>query len=368
MKIMLVAGARPNFMKLAPIMREIKKRRNMRAVLVHTGQHYDRDLSERFFADLGIRKPDYNLKVGSASTATQTANIMLKLEKVLLREKPEMVVVIGDVNSAIAGALDAAKLHIRVAHVEAGLRSGNWRMSEEVNRVLTDHCSDMLFTHCEEANKNLLREGIPKSKIFFAGNTVIDTLLGNRKRAEKSRIMESFGLESKGFALLTLHRAENVDNKESLLKIVSAIQEIQRGTKIIFPLHPRTRKMLRRFGLLKKVREMENLTVCRPLGYLDFVCLEINAKIILTDSGGIQEEATVLGIPCVTIRNETERRITAEKGTNIVAGTARKSILIAFNKAIKSRPKPSRLKGWDGKASKRIVRAIESRLRKLRGK
>lgn len=356
MKIVNVAGARPNFMKIAPLMEEMAKHSQIKALLVHTGQHYDREMSKLFFDDLGLPKPDIYLGVGSGSHAQQTAKVMVEFEQVLLKEKPDLVLVVGDVNSTIACSLTAVKMGIKVAHVEAGLRSFDTTMPEEVNRVLTDQISDYLFVTEEDAVENLLREGRPKEKIFFVGNVMIDTLLKNKKKAERSRILHELNLKKNGYAVLTLHRPSNVDAKEVFVNLLNALDGVQKKIKIVFPAHPRTKQRITDFGLDKKIAKMKNIVITNPLGYLDFLNLIANSKFVLTDSGGIQEETTVLGIPCITLRENTERPVTVSEGTNVVIGTNKNKIIRESLRIISGKGKEGRTpKFWDGKAAKRIV-------------
>jgi len=375
--IFLVAGARPNFMKIAPLASELKKA-NMEHKIIHTGQHYDIQMSEAFFKDLGIPEPDISLGVGSGTHAEQTGRVMIEFEKVCRQERPELIVVVGDVNSTIACALVASKLSIPVAHVEAGLRSFDRTMPEEINRLLTDQISDFLFTTCEDANINLKNEGIPDNKIFFVGNVMIDTLLKQVELAKQSEILEKLRLKERGvvkdFGLLTLHRPSNVDNATILEGILNVILDFSKQIPVIFPLHPRTLKQLGRFGLICMVKyhedissvmkkESRNIIGIPPLGYLDFQCLLAHARLVLTDSGGIQEETTILGIPCLTLRNNTERPITVREGTNIVVGNdpleIKNNIRHVMDKDASRLAVP---KYWDGKAAERIVGIIKTKL------
>lgn len=351
MKIVNVVGARPNFMKIAPIMRAMERYPEITPILVHTGQHYDGNMSDAFFKDLEILKPDVHLGVGSGTHAVQTARIMERFEKVLLKEKPDLVLVVGDVNSTLACALVASKLHIKVAHVEAGLRSLDRRMPEEINRVLTDHLSDFLFTTCEAANKNLVKEGISSDKVFLVGDVMIDTLLYNiQKLRNKNRPRSKY-------AVLTLHRPSNVDNKDIFEGISKALNKIAEHILIIFPIHPRTKKQIKQFGFEKYYNG--NIKLLEPVGYLDFLRLYQGAKFVLTDSGGIQEETTVLDIPCLTIRENTERPITIEQGTNVLVGTDEEKIVEEAQKILRGERKRRKiLKYCDGKASQRIVKIL----------
>ncbi|MFH1056961.1 MAG: UDP-N-acetylglucosamine 2-epimerase (non-hydrolyzing) [Candidatus Micrarchaeota archaeon] len=358
-KILNVVGARPNFMKIAPIMREMKKRgRFFKPVLVHTGQHYDFEMNRIFFDELSIPKPNYFLNVGSSTQSVQTALIMERFEKVLLKEKPDLVLVVGDVNSTLACALVAAKEHYPVAHVEAGLRSGDWLMPEEVNRVLTDRLSKFLFTTSLDANENLRREGITKG-VFFTGNTMIDSLKLFEKQAVKTKIQSKLGLKEKGYCLATLHRQENVDEKRNLEKLVRMLSTASRFSKVVFPIHPRTMKNLRKTGLAGKLGKA-GVLLTKPLGYLEFLNLEAKAKFVLTDSGGVQEETTVLGVPCFTARQNTERPVTVLEGTNTIVGLDSRLFERELKKLYSGGGKKGRIpKKWDGRAAERICRILQ---------
>lgn len=356
LKILHVVGARPNFMKMAPILREMARYPGeFRQVLLHTGQHYDESMSQVFFEDLEMPAPDINLAVGSASHAVQTAQVMMRFEPVLLEEKPDFVFVPGDVNSTLACALVAAKLGVRVAHVEAGLRSFDRTMPEEINRILTDQLSDLLLTPSRDANENLCREGIPEEKIRFVGNVMIDTLIRLLPKAEARwpALAERFSLD-RIYALATLHRPSNVDSSLTLAELVGALAEISRRIPVLFPVHPRTRQRLR------DVEEIpEGLRLVEPFGYLDFLALQAHASLIITDSGGIQEEATYLGVPCLTLRQNTERPITVTEGTNRLIRGGRAELLAAVEEVLShGRQKPPRLEYWDGQAAVRIVEAV----------
>jgi len=375
-KVIHVVGARPNFMKVAPIMREMfKYPQKFDQILIHTGQHYDNEMSKYFFKDLELPKPDIYLEVGSGTHAEQTGKIMIKFEKVCFREKPDLVIVYGDVNSTISCALAAAKLLISIAHIEAGLRSFDRTMPEEINRIITDQISDYLFTTCEDANYNLIKEGTPENKIFFVGNVMIDTLLKNMKKAENSNILENLGLKNKinktKYAIVTLHRPSNVDDPKKLEGILNALNILSNEIPIIFPAHPRTFRKIKNFKLAKVInykgnflskeikKPIRNIKIIPPLSYFDFLCLMSNASIVLTDSGGIQEETTILGVPCLTLRNNTERPITLKVGTNILVGNNPKNIINKVRSILnngKSRIKIP--KYWDGKAAKRIVKIL----------
>jgi UDP-N-acetylglucosamine 2-epimerase (non-hydrolysing) len=417
MKLMLVAGARPNFMKIASIIDAINRynnsihnsKLNIQHSLVHTGQHYDDSMSEAFFRDLDLPKPDIYLGAGSGSHAVQTAEIMRRFEPVLLEHQPDVVIVVGDVNSTVACALVASKIQYGgstqnsklithhsganrplIAHVEAGLRSFDRSMPEEINRLLTDAISDFLFTTEESANQNLLQEGISKNKIFFVGNTMIDTLVRHREKAQQSKILEKLGLINLAlktensnlipYGVLTLHRPSNVDHEEPFRNILEALKEVAKHLPIIFSVHPRTLNRIKEFDLenyfsFSSVRSTQSPRIycIEPLGYLDFLCLMSNSKLVLTDSGGMQEETTVLGIPCVTLRGNTERPVTTTFGTNTLAGIQKEQIMSAAlwalrkNDSAASNPVLSTQHSalntqhsfspplWDGKAGQRIV-------------
>ena len=420
--IMHIVGARPNFMKIAPLVKVIEEHNqtgispHLDQIIVHTGQHYDEKMSELFFDHLGLPKPDINLEVGSASQAVQTAEIMVRFEKVLLQYQPDAIIVVGDVNSTIACTLVASKIEYStcnsqlvtcdlkrrkplIVHVEAGLRSFDRTMPEEINRILTDQLSDLLFTTEEDANENLKREGISSEKIFFVGNVMIDTLFQHLEKAKKSDILNRLGLIdqrlrtsnqglstrdyalSTPYAVLTLHRPSNVDHKDTFLNILEALKEISKKIPIIFPAHPRTQNRIKLFSLENYfinpstrdygLSTKHSCIYCiEPLGYLDFLWLMANAKLVLTDSGGIQEETTVLGIPCVTIRENTERPITVKMGTNIVAGTKKEDIINATFSQLNKPYQPNKPNNatnpiplWDGQAAKRIVKILVNKLR-----
>ena len=358
-----IAGARPNFIKIAPIISEMKKRSAIRSSLIHTGQHHDFVLSELFFRELSIKEPDSYLGVGSSSHAVQTGKIMVGLEKIFMKSKPRLVLVVGDVNSTLAAALTCAKMEIPVAHIEAGLRSHDPLMPEETNRIVTDRLSEYLFTTSEDANVNLENEGIEKRKIFFTGNVMIDTLLKLMPKAKKlDARLQDYKIKKKEFALLTLHRPSNVDDKETFLRIIKALIKISKYLPIIFPIHPRTQKRIEQFGL-KRYFQSSKIILTKPLGYLENLNLMLNSKFVLTDSGGIQEETTVLKIPCLTLRENTERPVTAAVGSNTVVGTNTDKILNEFDKIMSGAYKKGGVpKYWDGKASARIVKILESKL------
>lgn len=374
-KILLVAGARPNFMKIAPIMREIKRSPEcVPGLLVHTGQHYDQNMSHTFFTSLGIPSPDYNLEARSGSHAVQTASIMVKFEEVCLKEKPDIVLVVGDVNSTIAAGLVAKKLHITLCHVEAGLRSGDRDMPEEINRLATDAITDIFFTTEPEGTANLLAEGHPKDVIHFVGHVMIDNLFYqlSAMAACNNAPVDAFAVELRNrlparYFCMTMHRPSNVDEKETLAGILQAIHAIAEKTPVIFPCHPRTRKNIEQFGLLPLVNEglsgrgvlTSGIHLTSPLGYNEFLYLWKDASGVLTDSGGLQEETTALKIPCITMRTSTERPITVEVGSNVVVGTNGSRIIKCAEDILAGRWKTSRVPDlWDGKASERIVEIL----------
>ena len=363
MKILVIAGARPNFVKVAPLLREMRKRRDMQAVLVHTGQHYDQQLSEQFFADLSIEPPSYNLEVGSASHAVQTAEVMKRFEPIVTLEAPNRVLVVGDVNSTVAAALVAVKFGIPVDHVEAGLRSFDRTMPEEINRVLTDAIADQLFVTEESGVQNLLREGVAPERIHLVGNVMIDALEACRPRWQEADVLTRLGLDPKRpYAVVTLHRPSNVDRPETLARIVDALKQVSRRINILWPVHPRTKQALRGNGVIRWIdmtasgSQEEGLLGLEPLGYLDCLAVMSRARMVLTDSGGIQEETTVLGIPCLTLRMNTERPITVTHGTNRLIGAGPDAIVSAAYEVLGRSPVArQRPPFWDGHASERIV-------------
>ncbi|MCF7913468.1 MAG: UDP-N-acetylglucosamine 2-epimerase (non-hydrolyzing) [Candidatus Cloacimonetes bacterium] len=362
MKIHLIVGARPNFMKMAPLYKEFcKYPEKFSAKLIHTGQHYDERMSKFFFDDLQMPKPDEYLEVGSGTHGRQTAKIMERYEVVLQKDKPDLVIVAGDVNSTSACAIDAVKMHIPVAHLEAGLRSFARTMPEEINRILTDAISDYLLTPSLDGNKNLIEEGVPEAKIFFVGNIMIDSLLQYRSRAAKSDILQRLKIKEE-YALITLHRPSNVDNKKGLLIILNAFENISGSIKLIFPIHPRTRKQIRKFGLDEKVKSMQNLILSESVGYYDFLKLQMEAKFIMTDSGGIQEESTFFGIPCLTLRPNTERPITISQGTNKLVKLNTQDIIKEAQNILSGNIKAGTIpKYWDGKTAERIVKIFSKK-------
>ena len=392
MKILLVVGARPNFMKAGPIiaaMQEHNRRlavetlpepsEKVHLVLVHTGQHYDEAMSDSFFADLRLPRPDVHLGVGSGSHAAQTADVMRRFEEVLLCEKPDAMVVVGDVNSTLACALVASKISFDangtrplVAHVEAGLRSFDKTMPEEINRIVTDHVSDLLFVTEQSGMENLQCEGVGSRQIHFVGNTMIDSLLASKARADESRILESLGLKTQNngqapshaasnYALLTLHRPSNVDHRETFVSILEGLEELSNLYPIVFPVHPRTRKRISEFQLERSLR---GIHLVDPLGYLDFLCLMKNARLVVTDSGGIQEETTCLGVPCITVRENTERPVTVTHGSNHIAGTSKDRIQRAVRMQLNADRAVLLPEKWDGLAAARIVHILVAAVRK----
>jgi len=364
MKIINVVGARPNLIKMAPITAALAKHPGFTQVLVHTGQHYDERMSRLLFQQLGLPRPEIDLDVGSASHGVQTGRIMTAFEEVCQRERPDLVIVVGDVNSTMACAITAKKLGIQVAHVEAGLRSGDLSMPEEVNRLCTDVLCEYLFTTDRFANANLRREGVSEERIHFVGNVMIDTLVRHRAAAQKLDLVPRLGLEEARFATLTLHRPANVDDPNVLLGILEALQKISIELPIVFPIHPRTRKMVEQFGyssFFTTGEKARGIWLAEPFGYLEFLHLNMHARMVLTDSGGLQEETTVLGIPCITLRSNTERPITCEEGTNRLVGNDKERIIEAARNVLDgSRSAAGRVpEKWDGKAAERIVQVLQ---------
>lgn len=362
LKVVNVVGARPNFMKVAPIVAAMKRASTkFHPLVVHTGQHYDAAMSDSFFRDLALPEPDTHLGVGSASHAAQTAAVMERFEPVVLAEKPDWVLVVGDVNSTLACALVCVKLGVKVAHVEAGLRSRDRTMPEEINRLLTDQIADLLLTPSADADANLRAEGIPQERIRLVGNVMIDSLLQNLERARASQIKRELGVDDSDYAVLTLHRPSNVDQHDTFARILSALESITKNLPVIFPVHPRTRKTISELGLSDRVAAMKNLRLIDPLGYLDFLNLYSSARLVLTDSGGIQEETTFLNIPCLTLRDNTERPVTTELGTNVIVGTDTARIIAAATAALNGAAKKpaASIPLWDGHASERILNALE---------
>ena len=361
--IHLIVGARPNFMKMAPLYRELSLYSNRyEPQIIHTGQHYDEKMSKLFFNDLAMPEPSAYLNVGSGTQGKQTARIIERYEDLILAgDKPDLIIVAGDVNSTIACALVAKKLYIPVAHLEAGLRSYDDRMPEEINRVLTDRISDILLTPSLDANNNLEKEGIEPEKIYFVGNIMIDSLVAHKEKAENSNIFYQLNmLPNEKYALVTLHRPSNVDEYEGLKMLLTSLEKIGRKIKIIFPMHPRTRKNIYDLGLSSCLNTNSDVIFTDPLGYLDFLKLEMNAKFILTDSGGIQEESTYFGVPCLTLRENTERPITITEGTNQLVDLNVESIVNSAREIIEGKVKKGKIpKYWDGKTAERIVRVLD---------
>lgn len=354
LKLICVAGARPNFMKLAPLVSALDQEPAFRTVLVHTGQHYDDRMSGQFFRELQIRPPDHFMGVGSGSHAQQTAAILQNFEPIVQAEAPDGVVVVGDVNSTLACALVAVKLRVPVIHVESGLRSFDRSMPEEINRVVTDAISDLLLVTEESGRRNLLAEGVSESRIRVIGNLMIDTLRRNLAQAELSPILAQLGIEDRSYGVVTLHRPSNVDDPAHLQELLGALGDIARSVPLYFPVHPRTRCVLESSG----ARMDPGIHLIEPQGYLDFLRLMSQARIVLTDSGGIQEETTVLGVPCLTLRDNTERPVTIDFGTNLLAGTRRESILAAWEKT-NTESKAGRIPPyWDGQAASRCAAAL----------
>lgn len=372
-KFISVVGARPNFMKMAPIHKELLKNKSrVKHLIVHTGQHYDKKMSDVFLSELELPKPDVYLGVGSLSHAEQKARIMIEFEKVLLKEKPDLIIVYGDVNSTTAASIVGSKIFnkknqpIPIAHIESGLRSFDRTMPEEINRIITDVLSEYLFVTEPSGIRNLKKEGIEEKKIFFTGNTMIDSLKFYEKKIRKSKIKEELCISKRSYAIVTLHRPSNVDSKVNLKKISDifiSINKINPGTEIVFSVHPRTLKMISKFKLGNVFNSIENLIITEPFGYIDFLNLLSNAKYIITDSGGIQEETTFLKVPCITMRENTERPVTSEIGTNVITGLNEKLILKNISIIEKGKFRTGKIpKYWDGNAAKRIVSIL---LRKI---
>ena len=365
MLIDIIAGARPNFMKIAPIIKEIEKANDasgekkgdqnyLEYRLIHTGQHYDRNMSGAFFEQLGIPEPHMNLESGSGTQAEQTGRIMARYEEVLMERKSDLCIVVGDVTSTMACSITAKKMGVKVAHVEGGIRSRDWTMPEEINRVATDSITDFFFTTSEVANNNLRNEGVSNDRIFFVGNTMIDTLLSNQERLEKPEVFDDENLEEGNYFVMTLHRPANVDEEKKLKELIDNIAEGVEGEKIVFPVHPRTRKILDGLGI-----SHPSLIYTDPLGYLQFIWLVKHARAVITDSGGITEETTVLGIPCLTLRDNTERPETITEGTNELIGTNPEAVKPALKKLMSGNWKTGVIpEKWDGKTAERIVAYI----------
>jgi len=365
-RIINICGVRPNFMKVAPLMAAYKEFPEIEAILVHTGQHLNHNMSGLFFDELGIPQPDINLGVSAGSCTSQTAEIMKLLEPVILKLCPQAVLVVGDVNSTVAGALTAVRVGVKVIHVEAGLRSFDRSMPEEINRLLTDVLSDFLFVSEPSGRRNLRVEGVADERIFFVGNVMVDTLLRCRERAESSCILDRLGVTDRAYILVTLHRPSNVDNPQVLSKLLTTFGQIAERTPVVFPIHPRTRINLARFGLS---RQLVGVQLIDPLGYLDFLKLMAHSLGVFTDSGGVQEETTILGVPCATLRTNTERPITVEVGTNQLVGCDPRAIMTAHDAILQGGWRVGRIPElWDGKAAQRIARTLyESNLGSERG-
>lgn len=352
-----IVGARPNFMKVAPVHRALAARRGIVQAIVHTGQHYDASMSGIFFDQLGIPEPDFNLGVGSASHARQTADVMVRLEPLFEQARPDLVLVYGDVNSTVAAALVCSKLLLPVGHVEAGLRSFDRTMPEEINRILTDRVADHLFTPSEDGSENLAREGVPGERIHLVGNVMIDTLVRLLPYADGTALCRSLDLPEKGYALVTLHRPSNVDDAGELNRTMEALSDIASDIEIIFPVHPRTRQMMQGLG---RRGFSSRLHCIDPVGYLEFLGLQRNARLIITDSGGIQEESTYLGVPCITVRDNTERPVTVHIGSNILAGRDMRRVRAEVANILAGKVKECRVPPlWDGKAGERIADVLE---------
>jgi len=359
MRFVHVAGVRPNFMKIAPIVKALEPYADVEQLLVHTGQHYDLEMSQVFFDDLVMPRPHVNLGMGSDGHGAQTGRMMIELENVFANTHPDCVVVVGDVNSTMAAALVAVKLGIPCAHVEAGLRSFDRSMPEEINRLVTDRVADLLLTPSPDADANLLAEGVPAGAIHRVGNVMIDTLLTHLEDAKRRPTLHSVGVAPGAYALATLHRPSNVDDRVVLESLLGALEWIQERLPVVLPLHPRTRKRLEEFSLLDRAASMRQLELINPLGYLDFLSLTASAKFVLTDSGGLQEETTVLGIPCLTLRPCTERPVTVSMGTNSVVGSEPQVIQDAVSEILAGRAKKGGIPDlWDGCASERIARVL----------
>ena len=361
-KVINIVGARPNYMKVAPIHNAMIVSHKIRPLLVHTGQHYDARMSDVFFDDLGLPEPDVFLGVGSGSHAEQTAKIMVGFEKIILEEKPDAVLVVGDVNSTIACAMVAVKMGIKVVHVEAGLRSFDRTMPEEINRLMTDVICDYLYVSEESGLVNLRHEGVAENKIIHVGNCMIDSLITNLPKARDRKILTDLNLKGQDFILSTIHRPANVDSESKSAIIVETLLELANKIKIVLPLHPRSRKNLMNFGLFDSIAQNKNIILIEPAGYLDFVCLMYHSKLLLTDSGGIQEETTYLGKPCLTLRESTERPSTVTEGTNIMIPQLDKQVIIGHvNDILNGKIKQGRIpKFWDGHTAERIVEHLSA--------
>lgn len=355
MKVISVVGTRPNFIKVAPICRAFKKYSNrVNHLLCHTGQHSDAVMSDVFFRDLGMPEPDFYLGINNGTHGEITGKIIIEFEKILMAEKPDLVIVVGDVNSTMACAVAAVKLGVKIVHVESGLRSNDRSMPEEINRILTDSIADYLFVTENSGIENLQREGIPAEKVFLAGNVMIDSLVYLKNKVAASTIHDKIGLSKNNYILVTFHRPSNVDTEENLLSLIRFLNDLSAEKPVLFPIHPRTMKNIRRFSLQENIRE--GVMLVEPLGYLDFQCLIKHASVVVTDSGGIQEETTFLGVPCVTVRNNTERPITVDLGTNYLCGTDLTVVSAKVADILDGNIKPGKVPPlWDGKTAERIV-------------
>lgn len=364
MKVLNVVGARPNFMKVAPLQKAFSRHAHIQSKVVHTGQHYDQKMSDVFFNQLELPVPDYYLGVGSGSHAEITAKIMIEFEKIVLKEKPDLVLVVGDVNSTLACALVTKKLNIKLAHVEAGLRSGDRSMPEELNRILTDSIADYLFVTEDSGMVNLKKEGVDDKRVYFSGNVMIDSLCNYRAKAAKLDLLKELGLKKGDYTLMTMHRPANVDTKEKLSIVVAAIEKLAALKQIVLPLHPRTAKSLKKFSLWERISGISNLMLLEPQGYLEFLVLMDNAGIIVTDSGGIQEESTFLKIPCLTIRDSTERPVTITLGTNVLVPTLDADLIVKhFKASLEGEQKAAIIPPlWDGHAADRIVDYLRTQI------
>jgi len=360
MRILCVVGARPNFVKMAALYREMERRGGYEPMLVHTGQHFDENMSRVFFTELGLPEPDIDLEVAGGSRIGLTARIMERLETIIEERRPGLMIVVGDVNSTLAASLTAMQTGVPLAHVEAGLRSFDRTMPEELNRIVVDHIADLLFVTEQSGVDNLRREGIPEDRIHFVGNVMVDTLLANLEKAKRIDARGRLGLQGSEYAVATIHRPANSDDRDALADILGALVDISRDIPIVLPVHPRTRQRMEEFGLWDLIGKGTGMVVTEPLGYLDFMSAMSGAAVVFTDSGGIQEETTILGIPCITMRNNTERPVTIESGTNVLAGTHGEDIVRVYrNLAGRARPAAVRPPLWDGKASGRILDVLK---------
>jgi len=363
-KVIHIVGARPNFIKAAPLIKSMNKL-DIHNLVIHTGQHYDHNMSQQFFSDLNIPTPYYNLGAGGGSHATQTANIMIGCERVFVEHKPDLIIVYGDINSCVSAALVAKKLHldglpsIKIAHIEAGLRSFDMEMPEEVNRIVTDSITDLFFVTCKDALHNLEKQGTDMKKCFFVGNTMIDSLIEFNDKFDLSKVLDKYSLTKGSYALCTLHRPSNVDSKEDLIRMFDAIVDTSKILKCVFPIHPRTKSNLSKYNLYEKYNNIPNLCIIEPQGYIDFMCLQKNAKLVITDSGGIQEESSFFGIPCLTVRDNTERPVTVTQGTNTLIGSNYENIPKMVSNTHSTE---SNIELWDGASSDRIIEILMKEL------